>query len=313
MTRIFLIYVSFFVLLICNGCTTGIEGTKTIKMSKSERREMAPTDEETLSAKFVSRPVAEWTIGKKFYVSDNKIQYLLENAGHDLSFDMKGHILEYIGYESKASAGDSKTLQIRFKDLQDNKHYLYNTGREIAGALKSLRGTDLPALIDMELIEKVNTELAERQLWILTQLWYDKSQNPVKGKKFVPVRLIKAIPGDMNFPILLEMSDEDNNSFYLFMNVMNGSSVVGESRTFPSIFSLGDPRNRYPAIQDEIWTNIQNGNISLGMTKEECRLSLGNPDDVDSGHNWNNTIDIWRYKNGTFLQFEDGLLVNFRK
>ena len=50
----------------------------------------------------------------------------------------------------------------------------------------------------------------------------------------------------------------------------------------------------------------------LGMTKEECKLSLGNPTDVNSGHDWNSTIDFWQYPNGSYLRFQDGLLVSFR-
>ena len=48
------------------------------------------------------------------------------------------------------------------------------------------------------------------------------------------------------------------------------------------------------------------------MTKEECKLSLGNPTDVNSGHDWNSTIDFWQYPNGSYLRFQDGLLVSFR-
>ena len=51
-------------------------------------------------------------------------------------------------------------------------------------------------------------------------------------------------------------------------------------------------------MDDAVWEMICAGKVREGMTKEECRLSLGNPDDVDSGHDWNSTLDIWRYENG---------------
>ena len=85
-----------------------------------------------------------------------------------------------------------------------------------------------------------------------------------------------------------------------------------ESRTFPSLVSIYDPKLKYPQITAETWKLIQEGKVALGMTKEECKLSLGNPSEADSGHDWNNTIDVWSYPDGTCLHFQDGLLVNFR-
>ena len=49
------------------------------------------------------------------------------------------------------------------------------------------------------------------------------------------------------------------------------------------------------------------------MTKDECRLSLGNPDELQSGHNTSQTLDIWQYSDGTYLFFSDGILTNFRQ
>jgi hypothetical protein len=48
------------------------------------------------------------------------------------------------------------------------------------------------------------------------------------------------------------------------------------------------------------------------MTKEECRLSLGNPAEVDTGHDYSQTLDLWKYNDGTTLWFEDGILTRIR-
>ena len=75
---------------------------------------------------------------------------------------------------------------------------------------------------------------------------------------------------------------------------------------------MTDPKLDYPSVSQETWENICNGRVALGMTKDECRLALGNPSEVDAGHNWSSVIDVWGYRDGTFLQFQDGLLINFR-
>ena len=93
------------------------------------------------------------------------------------------------------------------------------------------------------------------------------------------------------------------------MNI--GSSGV-ESRTFRNLFYLSDPKLKYPDILPSTWEAIQNGRLVKGMTKDECKLSVGNPSDVNSGHDWNSTLDVWQYPNGTYLQFQDGVLVGFR-
>ena len=85
-----------------------------------------------------------------------------------------------------------------------------------------------------------------------------------------------------------------------------------ESRTFADLFFVADPKIRHSSIRPEIWELICEGKVKSGMTKEECKLALGNPDDVATGHDWNQTIDIWNYKNGMYLQFQDGLLTKFR-
>ncbi len=96
------------------------------------------------------------------------------------------------------------------------------------------------------------------------------------------------------------------------MNMYYTSDTYG-SRNFASIFYFSDPKAKYPNITDENWTLIQHGKVGIGMTKEECKLSIGNPDELQSGHSRSQTMDIWQYNDGTFLMFEDGLLTRFRQ
>jgi len=40
---------------------------------------------------------------------------------------------------------------------------------------------------------------------------------------------------------------------------------------------------------------------------------LGNPTEVDSGHYYTQTLDLWHYTDGKVLWFEDGTLSKFRR
>ncbi|MDE6400707.1 MAG: hypothetical protein K2L68_07600, partial [Muribaculaceae bacterium] len=66
-------------------------------------------------------------------------------------------------------------------------------------------------------------------------------------------------------------------------------------------------------IEDDVWQLICSSKVRTGMTKDECRLALGNPKEVDSGHDYTQTLDLWHYSDGAVLWFEDGILTRFRK
>ena len=89
--------------------------------------------------------------------------------------------------------------------------------------------------------------------------------------------------------------------------------LKGSPRTFPTLFSFDDPRKKYPDISPENWERIINGRVEAGMTREECRLALGSPKEVDRAANNSYLREIWLYENGIYLVFEDGLLKIYRR
>lgn len=303
---IFLI-IAFISVLLC-ACSTGIESTKTISLSKNDRKALEPTAEEKFMQQISIPVLQQWSPGKSFLVSDDRINLVLDAAyvkpGNEPT---AGSILNYRGYESKTNPGGGSELVIVFDS--DGRIFKYSTNKTPEVALEKVTSMDIPMLIDLELVNEVKEMLTGKKLWTKSQLWYDSNGNKIEGRKFVPVSVMNVSPGNMVFPLRIDISDPDGNSAMLFMNLRNAGV---ESRTFPSIFSLSDPKDKYPAIQPEVWNLIQQGKVKIGMTKEECKLSIGNPSDVNSGHDWNNTIDIWSYTNGAFLRFQDGLLIDFR-
>lgn len=296
------------------GCNTGIESTKQIKMSRDERREVLPTAEDLLSDSIVSLPLAEWQVGKKFVVVDNKVSYVLESETfrrYGSSRDsLAGHILRFDGIETRPTPGEERSAVIRFKDGEDLLRY--NTSRSLDDARLRITGLDLPMMVDLDMVALADSILRNRTLWIKTSLWYDAAGEKITGRKFIPVKIARVRHGDMVFPLIVDFTDDQNRNASLYLNVNHTSGLGADSRTLPTLFSLTDPKKSYPSIIPEVWNLIQCGEVRNGMTKEECKLALGNPTDVVSGFNWNKTIDMWTYKDGTFLQFEDGLLVQFR-
>ena len=94
---------------------------------------------------------------------------------------------------------------------------------------------------------------------------------------------------------------------------MSSSSASVKNMTFDKLFSFTDIRKSYKTITDVNWERIINGQIAVGMTKDECSLSLGNPSSIERMPTHGGMYERWSYDNGEYVIFEDGLLVQFRQ
>lgn len=288
-------------------CSTGIENTKPITMSRNDRKNLEPSPEEKIMESLKALPLQQWEKGKKFLVSDNRASLVFDPIYNHQDTALGGKTIFFDGIGSKMTPGGSEEAVIRFTDGKDT--YTYSTGKKLNSIVSSFTSMDVPMLIDLNLVDQAADMLQGMKVWTRNQLWYDPNGETMRGRKFVPVTIEKVSPGTMVFPLRLDIIDENGKPAMLYMNI--GTSGI-ESRTFKNLFYLSDPKLRYPDILPSTWEAIQNGRLVKGMTKEECKLSVGNPADVNSGHDWNSTLDIWQYPNGTYLQFQDGVLVGFR-
>ena len=295
-------------IMLFDSCSTGIESTKTITYSKSDRKELNASPEETFMAEIKPLKLKEWPPGKRFMIADNRAAIVFEPTRVKTdSVNIKGDVITFNRLIERPTPGGATQTVISFTD--GINEYLYPTGKTLNDALENLSSLDIPMLIDLDLVATYKDKLEGLKLWTRSQLWYDKHGEKKEGRKFVPVTVMEVKPGDMLFQIHIDIKDEDGNESLIYMNPSHRGL---ESRTFASLFFLSDPKTRYPSIQPEIWELICKGKVRIGMTKEECKLSLGNPDDVNTGHDWNQTVEIWNYNNGSFLQFQDGLLTRYR-
>lgn len=305
-----LIIVSLSLLLSLASCFTGIEGTKRITLSKEDKREIRSKEEELFLADIVPPVVADWETGKQFFVTDNRAsllftrEYISDNVAGDT---LGGQTIMYENYESVIQPDGSKRLTLIF--CNNGRRLRYNTNKPDS-AVSSFSSTQIPMLIDIDLTHRIAEKLKSRKLWTLSNLWYDCNGVSVNGRRFEAVNVTNVYPANDVFPMRVEFTDERGDTASVYMNFGNNGI---DSRAFASIFSLTDVRKSYPHISSEIWELIRTGSVRAGMTKEECRLSLGNPSDIDSGRDWNFTRELWQYPGGIYLEFEDGILKNYRR
>ena len=82
---------------------------------------------------------------------------------------------------------------------------------------------------------------------------------------------------------------------------------------FDALFVAMDPHQAYPEIGDEMWKHITRSELVEGMTKEECRLSVGSPRRINEVPDQGGMREYWYYDGGSYLYFVDGLLSQFRR
>lgn len=291
-------------LCVLPACYT-VERTKKIELTKSDLKTIAPSAEEQFLADVRGVALDNWLPGKRFQATDDRAVLLFSQEGMPADpavVAIGGKTLIYQGINAKLRPDGTEDVVLLFFD--GNKTYQLPTGKK-GSELSNYLSTDLPMMVDLELVETLNSKLSGRQLWTRSSLWYDDQGERFAGEKFVPVKILGVEPGNAEFPVKISFEDGRGRRSFFWMSF--GRSAA-DSRPFASLFSMTDPRLLYPDVEDHVWRLIQTGQVAQGMKKELCRLALGNPSEVNSGHDYSRLIDIWTYPDGRVLRFEDGVL-----
>lgn len=298
-------------MLLLTGCFTGVESTQRIKLDKKSLRETRESEEEKYFSEVKGIKLADWKEGKRFYVTDPKLSLMLIHRSvptDSMLIPRRGDILSYKGVCEESHPDGSTSTAIT---LSGHGHeYLYDTGQSPEESLRAFTSFDMQTLVDMDALEKAASMLEGKTFWTRSILWYDDDDNDLLGHKFVAVKIDSVTPGTMVFPLKVYFTDSRGVHAHYYMSAEG--SPGASSRRFHHLFALDDVKKQYPKIEAEVWELICEGKVRAGMTKDECRLSLGRPKDSDSGRSYSSTLDVWTYDGGRYLRFVDGLLTDFR-
>lgn len=290
------------------GCFTGVESTKTITMSKQEIKQTAPTAEDLFLSDIPASPLGEWKEGKRWVVADDRLALLLVQRSLPANPSLHPHQGDTLTYKGRIiEPHPDGTTSAAIKLEGSHGDFLLDTNLPEEEALKTFTSASTEALIDLDVIEALRAKMKDNVYWTRSSLWYDNAGDDFHGLKYVPVTITDVEPGNMLFPVNISFCDSNGHSGIYHMSLWKGS------RRFATLFYLDDVRKRYLRIEPEIWELICHGKVTTGMTKQECRLALGNPLDSDSGRSYTSTLDLWKYDGGRYLKFEDGILVDFRQ
>lgn len=301
------IFISLMVIPLATGCFTGIESTPAISDREVQRHSQKETPEERYFDNLLTEIPPCSTPGKQWVVTDPKIKLILDASAMNSMLNV-GDTLSLLSVENVTSLDGLPLAELRFS-TRGNKVYSYRTSLspqefQATGKIK------IPFAVDIDVVESVRKKMSGKTFYILTTARYDLADQPLTGRRFVPVSVDKVDAGNNYYPIKLTLTDDKGLHFRLYMSVDSSSNMP---RKFSSLFSLTDPKLKYPAITDDNWKHIINGQVAQGMTRDEARLALGAPSNIDRRPGYSVLREIWTYENGRYLIFDDGILQTFRQ
>lgn len=85
--------------------------------------------------------------------------------------------------------------------------------------------------------------------------------------------------------------------------------IVRNENYIEDLFGFEDIQKKYPGITEKRWQLISRGDLEAGMSTDECRLSVGDPVEIELKKD--NRFETWFY-NGKTLEFENGTLRRYK-
>ena len=295
------------------SCGTGIEMSRRVTDKEVQRiLDKGAGHESVVTLEAYRDSFPAWEPGKRFWVADDRVTEMLAvTLGYDKdTLHLAGHVLRYTGYSRSGLVvyGDDRRIFINFDDEQTGLGLSYvMMSRDANHTLSSL-----PMLIDLDMVNHVSRQLVGKDFYIRTPIWYDRqSEQMIDGRHFIKVHIDSVMPGNAVLPLRVLFTTLDTGEKAMVWMSDNASTMHG--RDFDALFVERDPHLGHPAITDANWELITRGQVVVGMTKEECRLSLGSPQRISENPDQGGMREYWYYDGGSYLFFVDGLLNQFRR
>lgn len=294
------------------SCGTGIEVTERVT-DKDVQRVMEQTEARMPSSMLTDYvdSVPAWKPGKRFWVASDQVRQLF-SCSREFDIDtvkLAGHELTYVGYDTGGLYDNRQTVNLLFSDETGDKSFVYRTGKTI-GEFRP--GFSIPMLIDMDMVNHIAKQVVGKDYFIRTPIWYDRrSEQMMDGRHFIKVHIDSVQPGNEVMPLRVLFTTADTREQAMVW--MSGFGSMMHGRDFDALFVAADPHSAYPTISDATWELITRGQVTIGMTKEECRLALGSPKRINENPDQGGMREYWYYDGGSYLYFVDGLLSQFRR
>lgn len=291
---------------IAQSCFTGIESTPKITDSDVRRQKIETTPEDVYLSNVKECSLEDLKAGKAWIVTDPRISLVMTDHGRGLKAN-RGDTIVLKSIDEVISVTGEPVADFYFSG-PGGQLAVYHSGQSLR-RLADASLIEIPFAVEASVIEEVGRRMAGNEYYVTTAARYDLDGNLVNGRRFVKVLIDSVGVGNDFYPITLYLHD-GSTRFVLYMSISPQSAMP---RKFSSMFSLTDPRKRYPSISDSNWQAIVNNRIVGGMTRDEARLALGAPSSIDRRPGYSVLREIWNYENGIYIIFDDGIITSFRQ
>lgn len=218
-------------------------------------------------------------------------------------------------------------VKIIFRDTQGKSYYLEvalsrtNSGMDISDFQGENRMKYFPnaisftnkSLSDMESTKNKYLGLTVYPKKVLTAtrgiaLENKQMESRVHLSRYMVLRIkdIKLTPPSSIGILSLE---DKNGTVYEMEADLKYDVITRNDNYIEDLFGLEDIHKKYSGITEKRWEIISRGDLEVGMSTEECRLSIGDPVEIEVKKD--NRFETWFY-NGKTLDFENGSLRRFK-
>lgn len=205
-------------------------------------------------------------------------------------------------------------------DTQDGNVLEY----EYIGDRSELRnakvGNSIEGIAYLKDVDTAKKMLLGKTLYAMVNSGYydveDGKMRVAKIKKFAPYIVQSIGVGNSECPVKIIAKNTDGTEI-AFLVAFSGVNkpycgFINGNGYFYDVFMFLNPKLKYKNIPSSIWNLIMNGRVQRGMTKEQCRLSWGNPENINVTTGSFGTHEQWVYGLDSYLYFENGKLTTIQ-
>lgn len=300
---------AIFAAAMCSACFTGIESTPKITGDEVRKAGALPSVEEEFATAIIPQAPALWPNGKRWLIDDSRASIIFDPSSTAPTDSLQGSELVLQNVRRIPGITGKEVLELEFFTRERNGTLLYRPDG-FADDILNRPDLSIPFCIELSAVEIADSLMTGREIFVTSPLWVDSAGRAQDGLHHIPVVIDSVTPGTWQYPLCVNFHSAEHNRVGRVL--MTYGTSTGATRNFDRLFTFSDPRKAYPRIMPETWDKIIHSKIAEGMSRDECRLSLGAPSRIDRGASHSTFLERWTYPDGIYLMFEDGLLVRFR-
>jgi len=283
--------------------------SKFLKTNSIGKGEVTKPENKKLYGPVDFREIKEM-IGEEFIVIPKR--KLLQHYGYQFLYkEQSKGFPDHVTYDEMVG----KIIKLVSVDYSNPCIFIDSTGAKFLFTPYIGTFDDLAPLKDLKEASKL---FKGRKLWVKRGFLNTYDENTEKVGRVDVLRLSSVLVTDIVVgdeavePVRFILKTPFGKVGYIDVN-MSGSNESYKYRddfSFNNWFLTYDPKLKYK-YSPAMWKLIQKGYVRLGMTSQQVKLSIGDPDDVNTSMYSSGTHEQWIYgkdSDKTYYYFENGIL-----